>query len=174
MQEVLTRCDWKTICNRSVLQKLPLCWVWYWGSLHTQMHKHATGKESKTGRSVVWSQMLSVLSYAPSRSFHSSCSMLTKKSTIFHVIYHIFRYKTWTGCLEQQQKYNIQFIICHFFRLIIINSIGESSWSWSLWLFSVLGPKWPVSHPGGLQGTNKYTGQDVKKKRKQEIWLFLL
>lgn len=91
-----------------------------------------------------------------------------KKSTILHVIYHIFRYKTCTGCLEQQQKYNIQFIICHFFSLIIINSIGESSWRLSLWLFGVLSPKWPASHSVGLQGTNKYTGQDVKKKENKK------
>lgn len=132
VQEVLTWCDWKTICFRSVLHKLPLSRWWDWGSLHTQIHKHATGTESETGRSAVWSQMLSVFSHAPFRSIHSSRSMLTKNAQFFHVIYHIFRYKTCTGCLEQQQKYNIQFIICHFFSLIIINSIGESSWSLSL------------------------------------------
>lgn len=164
VEEVLRWCNWKTISNRSVLQ----CFR-DWGSLHTPTHTH--DRDGERNRPISGLIMDVVCLFPCSLPFISlKLFHVIKKSTIFHVIYHIFRYKTCTGCLEQQQKYNIQFIICHFFSLIIINSIGESSWSLSLWLFGVLGPKWPVSHPGGLQGTNKYTGQDVKKKGKQEIY----
>lgn len=46
----------------------------------------------------------------------------------FFLLLSYFCYKTCTGCLEQQQKYNIQFV-CNFLCLIIINLWGESSWS---------------------------------------------
>lgn len=131
VQEVLRRCNWKTISKRSVLQKLPLCWEQDWGSLHTNVHTRQ-GRRAKQGDQ--WSDRGCCLSFPtlPPIHFTQAVQCRQKKSTIFHVIYHIFRYKTCTGCLEQQQKYNIQFIICHFFSLIIINSIGESSWSLSL------------------------------------------
>ena len=34
---------------------------------------------------------------------------VSQNTILIHVIYLIFCYKTCTGCLEQQQKYNIQF-----------------------------------------------------------------
>lgn len=70
------------------------------------------------------------------------------KTPFFFCYLSYFCYKTCTGCLEQQQKYNIQFI-CNFFCLIIINLSGESSWSFSsFWLFQVHCPKWPIVHLG--------------------------
>lgn len=41
------------------------------------------------------------------------------KTQNFFCYLSYFCYKTFTGCLEQQQKYNIQFI-CHFFSLMRI------------------------------------------------------
>lgn len=69
-------------------------------------------------------------SFALNQTVHNSMSILSKHFSF--VIYLIFCYKTCTGCLEQQQKYNIQ--LCNFLCLIIINSIGESSWSFSFLL----------------------------------------
>lgn len=84
---------------------------------------------------------------------------------------YFFCYKTCTGCLEQQQKYNIQFI-CNFFHLIIINSLiiyqvnptgvpllsdcSESN------VPNGLGSIWVLV---GVRGTNKYRGQDVMKSK---------
>lgn len=168
VQEVLRWCNWKTIRNRSVLQNC-LCVEYETEEAYTHKRTHIwQGRRKKQHDQCSdrgWCPSFPML---PAVHFTPDVLFCQKKSTILHVIYHIFRYKTCTGCLEQQQKYNIQFIICHFFSLIIINSIGESSWRLSLWLFGVLSPKWPASHSVGLQGTNKYTGQDVKKKENKK------
>lgn len=47
------------------------------------------------------------------QTFHNDTPILSKHHFFCFVIYLIFCYKTCTGCLEQQQKYNIQFI-CNF------------------------------------------------------------
>lgn len=116
LQEVSRWCNWKTISNRSVVasvaSEVAFCVEYETGVAHTCTQTHTQQRsESKTGRSVTWSGMLSVFPMFPPVHVTPFC----QKSTIFLVIYHIFHYKTCTGCLEQQQKYNIQFIICHFF-----------------------------------------------------------
>lgn len=93
------------------------------------------------------------------------------KTHFFLLFIIFFCYKTCTGCLEQQQKYNIQFI-CNFFHLIIINSLiihqmnptgdpllsdcSESN------VPNGLGSIWVLV---GVRGTNKYRGQDVMKSK---------
>lgn len=102
------------------------------------------------------------------------------QNTIFFslVIYLIFRYKTCTGCLEQQQKYNIQ-LLCNF---SCFNDHQFNRWI----LLGVSLPSDCSKSPNGLKsfwvlgrgvwvggwGTNKYIGQDAKKW-KQGFWLFL-
>lgn len=94
------------------------------------------------------------------------------------VIYLIFCYKTCTGCLEQQQKYNIQ-LLCNF---SCFNNHQFNRWI----LLGVSLPSDCSKSPNGLKsfwvlgrgvwvggwGTNKYIGQDAKKL-KQGFWLFL-
>lgn len=112
--------------------------------------------------------LISLWSNISQRHFHFV------KTPFFFCYLSYFCYKTCTGCLEQQQKYNIQFI-CNLFCLIIINSLAESSWSFSsIWLFQVHCPKWSIVHlgvgrgvRGGGRGTNKYIGQDVKKLKQE-------
>lgn len=81
---------------------------------------------------------------------HDSTPIFVK--TQFFLLFIIFFcYKTCTGCLEQQQKYNIQFI-CNFFRSMII----DSSWVDPYWssVFCLIVPmskkfpKWSPIHFG--------------------------
>lgn len=53
---------------------------------------------------------------------HFTTALPFCQNTIFSCYLSYFCYKTCTGCLEQQQKYNIQFICNFSFVLIIINS----------------------------------------------------
>lgn len=105
---------------------------------------------------------------------HDSTPIFVK--TQFFLLFIIFFcYKTCTGCLEQQQKYNIQFI-CNFFHSMII----DSSWVDPYWssVFCLIVPKskkvpemvsdpfWAlvVQRGWGVRrwvGRNKYRGQDV-------------
>lgn len=134
---------------------------------HVQRHSHNNGWRSNRATSsltvdvvhLILSTSLLSLLFLPSLLFlcfllislrvkHFTTAFPFCQNTIFLVILSYFCYKTCTGCLEQQQKYNIQFI-CNFFCLIIINSLGESSWSFSsVWLFQVQCPKWPEIHSG--------------------------
>lgn len=179
LQEVLNwkQRAWKTISNSSVLHK---CWRMRMdcGSLisssgcthkleHTYRDTHTTmdGEQKGDTRSVPRLFLLFPpfflcisVNFTLNQTFHNSTSIFflffLSKHHFFFVILSYFCYKTCTGCLEQQQKYNIQFI-CNFICLIIINSLSESSWSFSsFWLFQVHGPKWPRVHlgVGGLEG----------------------
>lgn len=119
-----------------------------------------------------------VLFFAQNQTFHNSTSVLSKHHFFSLVIYLIFCYKTCTGCLEQQQKYNIQ-LLCNF---SCFNNHQFNRWI----LLGVSLPSDCSKSPNGLKsfwvlgrgvwvggwGTNKYIGQDTKKL-KQGFWLFL-
>lgn len=120
------------------------------------------------------------LSFFHSKSNISQQHVRFVKTPFFSlVIYLIFRYKTCTGCLEQQQKYNIQ-LLCNFSSF---NNHQFNRWI----LLGVSLPSDCSKSPNGLKsfwvllgrgvwvggwGTNKYIGQDAKKL-KQGFWLFL-
>lgn len=100
----------------------------------------------------------------------NSASILSKHIFSCYLSY-FFCYKTCTGCLEQQQKYNIQFI-CNFFHLIIINSlIIHQVNPTGVPLLSDCSESNVPNGPGsiwvsaGVRGTNKYRGQDVMKSK---------
>lgn len=92
---------------------------------------------------------------------------------------YFFCYKTCTGCLEQQQKYNIQFI-CNFFHSMIIDSSWvDPYWSSVVCLIVPMSKKflkWCPIHfgrwrwresEGGAVGRNKYRGQDVAEAEQE-------
>lgn len=99
------------------------------------------------------------------QTFHNNTSIFVKTPFFFCYLSY-FCYKTCTGCLEQQQKYNIQFI-CNFFCLIFINSLGESSWSFaSFWLFQVHCPKYsPSGCWWGWEGGGRGAGAGGRGRR---------
>lgn len=104
-----------------------------WAHLHRRSHNN--GRREK--RATCYYQLSNrdccsphphLLSSSASWWFHRDSNISQQhfhfvKTPFFLVIYRIFCYKTSTGCLEQQQKYNIQFI-CNFFSLIIVKFIG--------------------------------------------------
>ena len=62
-----------------------------------------------------FTNLLPVSRSAQKKTFQTTLPRFFSKDIFcsFHVSLSYFRYKTCTGCLEQQQKYNIQFI-CNF------------------------------------------------------------
>lgn len=84
--KVSRSCNWKTISDKSVLQKLPLCWVQDLGGSHVHTNAHTT-KDREQNKAIGHRIVVVVhLYHVPFRSFHS---ILSKKHN-FLIIYHIF------------------------------------------------------------------------------------
>lgn len=158
--------------NENGSEKRNIQFRWHtqtWTHLHT--HSHNNGRRAKGQRVTSSSLTMGVVHLFLSTSWHSSSSLFFLgfllislwikhfttalpfcQNTFFLLLFIVFLLQNMYRLFRTTTK--IQYpILCNFFCLIIINSLGESSLSFSsFWLFQAHCPKWPTVHVGAGGG----------------------